>query len=106
MIAICQCLTAMTKAFAVKMKQDYVTILKKSQRKVSRMAEYHVGCGMFGIYAGILHNQITWKDKSEVTREALSASAQYMLINEKEYRFEYKGKWYVMRVEEMEGEQE
>jgi hypothetical protein len=29
-----------------------------------------------------------------------------MLINEKEYRFEYKGKWYVMRVEEMEGEQE
>ena len=70
------------------------------------MAEYHVGGGMFGIYAGILHNQITWKDKSEVTREALSASAQYMLINEKEYRFEYKGKWYVMRVEEMEGEQE
>ena len=67
------------------------------------MAEYHVGGGMFGIYAGILHNRITWKDKSEVTREALSASAQYMLINEKEYRFEYKGKQYVMRVEEVKG---
>lgn len=67
------------------------------------MAEYHVGGGMFGIYAGILHNQITWKDKSEVTREALSASAQYMLINEKEYWFEHKGKQYVMRVDEVKG---
>lgn len=70
------------------------------------MAEYHVGCGVFGIYAGVLRNETTWKDKSEVTREALSASAQYMLINEKEFRFGYKGKQYVMRVEEMEGEQE
>ena len=67
------------------------------------MAEYHVGGGMFGIYAGILHNRITWKDKSEVTREALSASAQYMLVNEKELRFGYKGKRHVMRVEEVKG---
>lgn len=67
------------------------------------MAEYHVGGGMFGIYAGILHNRITWKDKSEVTREALSASAQYMLINEKEFRFAHKGKQYVMRVDEVKG---
>ena len=71
------------------------------------MAEYHVGCGTFGIYAGILKNKTTWKDKSEVTREALSASAQYMLVNEKELRFGYKGKRYVMRVEEIkDGEQE
>lgn len=70
------------------------------------MAEYHVGCGVFGIYAGVLQNETTWKDKSEVTSEALSASAQYMLINEKEFRFRYKGKRYVMRVEEMEEEQE
>ena len=52
-----------------------------------------------------LKNKTTWKDKSEATREALSASAQYMLINEKEFRFRYKGKRYVMRVEEMEEEQ-
>lgn len=65
------------------------------------MAEYHVGCGTFGIYAGILRNETTWKDKSEVTREALSASAQYMLIDGKEFRFGYKGKQYVMRVEEI-----
>ena len=70
------------------------------------MTEYHVGCGAFGIYAGVLRNETTWKDKSEVTSEALGASAQYMLVNEKEFRFGYKGKRYVMRVEEMEGEQE
>jgi len=75
MIAVWQCLTAMTKASVARTKQDCVTGSKKFQRMVSGMAEYHVGGGMFGIYAGILHNQITWKDKSEVTREALSASA-------------------------------
>ena len=71
------------------------------------MAEYHVGCGVFGIYAGVLRNETTWKDKSEVTSEVLGASAQYMLVNEKEFRFGYKGKRYVMRVEEIkDGEQE
>ena len=67
------------------------------------MAEYHVGCGVFGIYAGVLRNETTWKDKSEVTSEALGASAQYMLVNENEFRFGYKGKQYVMRVEEVKG---
>ena len=71
------------------------------------MAEYHVGCGLFGIYAGILKNQTTWKDKSEATSEVLSAAAQYLLENNKEFRFGYKGKRYVMRVEEIkDGEQE
>ena len=71
------------------------------------MTEYHVGCGVFEIYAGVLRNETTWKDKSEVTREALSASAQYMLVSEKELRFGYKGKRYVMRVEEIkDGEKE
>lgn len=32
------------------------------------MAEYHVGCGAFGIYAGTLkQNGIEWRNKSDVT---------------------------------------
>lgn len=51
------------------------------------MAEYHVGCGMAGIYAGTLNKQGTeWLNKSEVTEEARMAVAQY----EKE-RMERKG---------------
>lgn len=35
------------------------------------MAEYHVGCGIAGIYAGTLNKQGTeWLNKSEVTEEA------------------------------------
>ena len=65
------------------------------------MAEYHVGAGLFGIYAGTLNPKgDTWRNKSEVTREALSAAAQYLHENEKEFRFKLKtdGKWYVMKV--------
>ena len=62
--------------------------------------KYHVGLGVFGIYAGILKNKEEWKDKSEVTREAIDAVAGFLLINEKESRFEWQGKKYVMRVEE------
>ena len=60
----------------------------------------HVGLGVFGIYAGTLKNKEEWKDKSEVTREAIDAVAGFLLINEKESRFEWQGKKYVMRVEE------
>lgn len=47
------------------------------------MAEYHVGCGLAGIYAGILNPKTkdgyqTWKDKSVVTEEAISAVAQHL----------------------------
>lgn len=46
------------------------------------MAEYHVGCGLAGIYAGTLNPKTkdgyqTWKNKSDVTEEAISAVAQY-----------------------------
>ena len=65
------------------------------------MAEYHVGCGLAGIYAGTLNPKgDTWRNKSEVTREALSAVAQYLLFNNKGYGFEHDGKKYVMEVEE------
>ena len=43
------------------------------------MAEYHVGCGTFGIYAGTLKkNNKEWKDKTECTDEALCAVRDYL----------------------------
>lgn len=46
------------------------------------MAEYHVGCGVFGIYAGTLNskNKSMWQNKSEVTNEALCAVRDYMVM--------------------------
>ena len=46
------------------------------------MAEYHVGCDFFGIYAGILNsrNKSQWQNKSEVTDEALCAVRDYMVM--------------------------
>ena len=45
------------------------------------IAEYHVGCGAFGIYAGTLEprNKSLWKNKSEVTDEAIEAVRDYMV---------------------------
>lgn len=68
------------------------------------MADYHVGAGLFGIYAGTLNPKgDTWRNKSEVTKEALGAAAQYLQENDKEFRFKRKSdeKWYVMKVFEL-----
>lgn len=45
------------------------------------MAEYHVGCGTFGIYAGTLNpkNKSMWQNKTECTDEALGAVRDYMV---------------------------
>ena len=65
------------------------------------MAEYHVGCGLVGIYAGTLKkNGIEWLNKSCVTNEALDSVAQYLLENGKEVHFSYRGKAYVLAVAE------
>lgn len=66
------------------------------------MPEYHVGCGAFAIYAGTLNsrNKHLWQNKSEVTNEATSAVAQYLLQENKIMRFEYQGKKYTLRVVE------
>ena len=41
------------------------------------MAEYHVGCGAFGIYAATLTKQKTmWQNNSDVTEEARQAVMQ------------------------------
>lgn len=65
------------------------------------MAEYHVGCGAFGIYAGTLNRAKTlWQNKSEVTHEALCAVAEYLLQENKMMRFEKGGKTFVLKVTE------
>lgn len=44
------------------------------------MAQYHVGCGLAGIYAGTLKTRKPdeWLHKSDVTNEAINAVVQYM----------------------------
>lgn len=48
------------------------------------MAEYHVGCGAFAIYAGTLNskNKNLWQNKSEVTDEAIEAVRDYIVETE------------------------
>lgn len=66
------------------------------------MAEYHVGCGAFGIYAGTLRpNGIEWRNKSDVTDEAISAAAQYLLQHDESMEFTYKDKRYRLGVAEV-----
>lgn len=57
------------------------------------MAEYHVGCGAFGIYAGTLNskNKSLWQNKTDVTHEAILAVAQYLLQENKSLLFDYQG---------------
>ena len=47
------------------------------------MAEYHVGCGAFGIYAGTLdsRNKNKWKNKTEVTDEAIEAVRNWLVLD-------------------------
>lgn len=43
------------------------------------MAQYHVGCGLAGIYAGTLKKSgDEWLNKSDVTNEAINAVVQHM----------------------------
>ncbi|MEI3501022.1 MAG: hypothetical protein V8Q39_05920 [Anaerovoracaceae bacterium] len=47
------------------------------------MAEYHVGCGAFGIYAGTLNNKnkSMWQNKTECTDEAINSVVSYMVMD-------------------------
>lgn len=63
--------------------------------------KYFVGCGLFGIYAGVLKpNGKEWKEKTNVTMDAMSCVAQYLLENNKEFHVEYDDKKYVLKVVE------
>lgn len=56
------------------------------------MAEYHVGCGLAGIYAGTLKpSGDEWRNKSDVTNECINAVVQHMYfqIPEGENSFAY-----------------
>ena len=65
------------------------------------MTKYHVGCGIAGIYAGLLNkDQNSWKNKTEVTKEAMDAVSQYLLFNKKEFQFRYDGTNYSLCVKE------
>ena len=64
------------------------------------MANYHVGCGIAGIYAGTLNKSNTmWVNKSDVTDEAMSAVAQFLLEHNEALNFDYQGKRYRLAVE-------
>lgn len=65
------------------------------------MAEYHVGCGVFGIFAGTLNKSKTmWRQKSDVTEEAINSVAYYLLEHSEKVSFTYRAKKYVMMVVE------
>lgn len=67
------------------------------------MAEYHVGCGLFGIYAGTLNKKgDMWINKSDVTGEVLDSAFQYLFTNEKVFIAKVKDKEYIMKIEEKE----
>lgn len=64
------------------------------------MADYHVHCGMAGIYAGtVMKNGFEWKNKSLVTDEAMCAVAEYLYHKKESLKFQIDGKWYRMKVE-------
>lgn len=67
------------------------------------MAEYHVGFGVTSIYAGTLNKKGEWRNRSNVTDEAICAVAEYLLTNQKEFHFDYHGQRYIMRI--LEGEE-
>jgi hypothetical protein len=64
------------------------------------MAEYHVGCGLSAIYAGTILKPGLWKNKTQVTDEAVSAVAQWLLMNGVTFKFTMNGKKYRMEVNE------
>jgi len=65
------------------------------------MKKYHVGCGIAGIYAGTFKQEGEWKEKSEVTDEAVAAVAQYLLSNRKGFKFNCNGTQYKMEIVEV-----
>lgn len=70
------------------------------------MSNYHVGLGLAGIYAGTMKNDYEWRNKSDVTHEALCAVAQYLQENRKEFRFTLGDVKYRLAVEEIKEENE
>lgn len=53
------------------------------------MPKYGIGTGVAGIYAGILKNKNEFKDKSEVTEQALSSVAIFLLEDTDSHSWEH-----------------
>ena len=66
------------------------------------MAQYHVGCGLAAIYAGIKYNAGGWKSKSDVTDEVIGSAAQFLLETKQNVTFTANGKRYRLSVSEIE----
>lgn len=67
------------------------------------MANYHVGCGVTGIFAGTLNKKGNmWVNKSDVTDETFVAVAQYCIEHNESMEFEYKGGHYMLLVQKVE----
>lgn len=70
------------------------------------MAEYHIGCGITGIFAGTLNKKGNmWLNKSDVTNEAFSAVAQYCIEHNEAMNFDYQGKRYRLEVKHISGKE-
>lgn len=64
------------------------------------MTEYHIGCGITGIFAGTLNKKgDMWINKSDVTDEAIAAVAQYLIDNKKAMKFHYHDKPYILSID-------
>lgn len=58
------------------------------------MAEYHVGCGIAGIYAGTLKkNGNEWLNKSLVTDEAIDAVRDYLWFQKESEKDHFGYEW-------------
>lgn len=58
------------------------------------MAEYHVGAGCFGIYAGTLNKRgDMWQNKTECTDEALAAVRDYLFDKIEGGKSEFGYEW-------------
>ena len=69
------------------------------------MAEYHVGCGIARIYAGTINKTSTmWVNKSDVTDEAITAVAQFLLEHNAYMEFDHDDKRYRLAVTQAESE--
>ena len=59
---------------------------------------FHVGCGAHHIYGGVTNRSGTvWKEKKDVTADALAAVAQYLVTNDDVFYFVFEGQHYVLR---------
>ena len=65
------------------------------------MAVYHVRRGLAGIYAGTLKNGDEWKNKTDVTNEAIIEVALYLLENNIEIRFRSGNERYTLSVSKL-----